>query len=178
MSFDFPSFLDRPDIASIDGPHGAATAVRSRRAENRKIWMLGAAAWLAVLAAMALPAFADEASENRAGVLIEGATLSKAPIGGTSILKMSITNQRRGPLVLTGIRSHFSDSAIIDVGDPSVGRKQTEELYILQNETLQLDTSHIQVRFPNLSKELSLGDHVILKIVFKGMEVDATADVH
>ena len=121
---------------------------------------------------------AHETSENRTGIVVNGATLAPVAAGQTATVQMNITNLRTRPLYLTGIEADFAGPAVITMGLSPETMSRADLLPILHDETLELDTSHIKATFPHIDRPLKDGDEVVLFLDFNGLVVEAVADVH
>ena len=134
---------------------------------------------LALLAGLASgPVAADETIEVLSGVLVEDAVATPAPAGGTTIVRFRIDNASSQDLAMTGIHSKRAQSGALVMRQPLVGPTDVTTLSILENEVLDLRSSHIWAELRGLDNALNDGDLLEFGAVFRTFTVLVIADVH
>jgi len=122
--------------------------------------------------------YADELSESYDGIVVEGAyvqTDDKVPV---SILKLKISNFSSNNLTLIGVEAEKFTNARLLMNDFKNGIIQIESLSILQEETLNLDTSHIWIELSGLKRAIQAGEKIEFDLLFAAGKVRANADIH
>ncbi len=131
-----------------------------------------------VIGALNLPTLADESFEPISGVDVLNATATPAAIGETSRLRFRLENFSSSDLTLIGVRSKTASSGAIAIADGSGGSADTETLMIKQEETIDLETSHIWLELRGAKSRLSAGDTIPFELLFRNGIVPGIADVH
>lgn len=121
---------------------------------------------------------ADETIEILSGVLVEDAVVTPTPAGGTTILRFRIDNASGQPLVLTGVHSGQARSGALVMRQPVLGPIDISTLSILENEVLDLRSSHIWAELRDLKEPLNEGDVIEFGAVFRSFTVLVSAHVH
>jgi copper(I)-binding protein len=124
------------------------------------------------------PALADETIEVMSGVLIEAATATPALAGGTTLVHFSIDNASGQDLTLTGVRSDMARTGVLVMRQSTIGETDIPMLTILQEEVLDLRSSHIWVELRGLAAPLGEGDSLEFDLMFIKARVPVIADVH
>ncbi len=130
--------------------------------------------------ALAYPATAtaDIISEERDGVYVEDAFITASKKGGTATLKFKITNFGLRSISLQGIKSKMSETGKIVINVPESGPEPIKNLLILEEETLNLASSHLKGEFYNLTDDLVAGTDMEFTLVFTDFTTTAIAHVH
>lgn len=123
-------------------------------------------------------AAADVTSEPLSGVTVEEATAEPAKAGEVSKLRFRLVNSGVSNLTLTGIHSPLSEAGALVLRGPLTGPRDVTTLTILQEEELDLMTSHIWGELRGLKRELATGSFVEFELVFRSGSVSAEAHVH
>ena len=138
---------------------------------------------LALVTAIAIslpgaPALADETIEALSGVLIEAVTATPALAGGTTLVRLKIDNASGEDLTLTGVRSRMARTGALVMRQSITGEIDIPMLTILENEVLDLRSSHIWAELRGLAGPLGEGDLLEFDLLFIKARVSVTADVH
>lgn len=129
-------------------------------------------------ASFVAPTMADETVETFFGALVEDAVATPAPAGGTTILRFRIDNTSGGPLTLTGVHWTKAKSGSLVMKQPVLGPTDISSLSILENEVLDLRSSHIWAELRDLDQPLKEGDVIEFGAVFRSFTVLIPAHVH
>lgn len=125
------------------------------------------------------PSAADEAFEPLSSVTVYDAVVDSAPTGATSRLQMKIENLSSEDVTLIGVRSPMAESgALVVVGGPEPDAGTSLVLLIRQEETLDLQSSHIRLELRGLKSPLTEGDSAPFELVFRHGFALGTAHVH
>ncbi len=141
----------------------------------RSIRILALAMIFAVLATFAA---ADEASETSDGLHIEEAVVTRAQVGESARLRFKISNYGTRKVRLNSVRSDVAQDARLIMTLPGGLSKAVSGLPILQEETLNLATSHVQVELKELKQALLAGSTFEFEAVFQDFTLRAFAHVH
>ncbi len=133
---------------------------------------------IAVLVAQTAFAAADETSEVSTGIVVEDAVLEPARKGENARLRFKVSNYTTRRVGLRAIRAPISHSASITMNLNAEGFEPVEQVYILREETLDLQSSHIRVELRDLREEARPGMKVEFELVFSDGATSAIADVH
>ena len=123
-------------------------------------------------------AIADDVRNDNNFVSVEAAHVSASKAGGTAQLQFKITNNGNQPVNLKSVRSSLAQTSQVTIFDPYQGRQVIDDLSVLRDETLDLDTSHIRVELINLSKDIEPGSTIEFELVFRRFSTTAEAHVH
>ena len=125
------------------------------------------------------PSTADESFEPLSGVTVYDAVVDSAPTGATSRLQMKIENLSSEDITLIGVRSSIAASgALVVVGGPEPDAETSLVLLIRQEETLDLQSSHIRLELRGLKSPLTKGDSAPFELVFRRGVALGMAHVH
>lgn len=129
---------------------------------------------------MAAPfiASADQTKEILDGVAVEDAVATAAPSGGVSEVRFRLDNASGRTLRLRGVKSKLAGSAALVMRMPETGPTDVESLTVLDQETLDLRSSHIWIELRDLTLPLDANDVVGFELVFDKGVVHAVAHVH
>lgn len=122
--------------------------------------------------------YADEISESYDGILVEDAYVQTDFREPIAVLKLKISNFSSSDTTLLGVKTkNFSNARLLMNGsDQEV--VEVDSLTILQEETLNLDTSHIWVELSGLRQAIKIGEKIEFDLLFSTGEVSASADIH
>jgi len=123
-------------------------------------------------------AFADEKTETYDGIVVENAYIQTDHTKATSQLKLKVSNYSSDDLTLIDVKSVSFEHANLLLQMPGVGKVKVDSLTILQEETLELDTSHISIELQKITHAIKSGDKVEFELVFSEQTIQAFADVH
>lgn len=143
---------------------------------NRRRWKslvtLFASAGLLTQAALAdgLPAF----EEAFYGVTIEEVQVSQGKRGESAAVSFVIENASNKDVYLEGISSDVSAGGELFYQDTFEEGILESGLPILQEETLDLSSSHIGARLTDLKSHLAPGDHLTLRLFFRAGQLNVT----
>lgn len=101
------------------------------------------------------------------GVSITQLCVESARKGDDPDVKLSIENWSGKTVTLTGIKSKKSKGGELYFRGAFNTSVQSESLTILQNETLNLSSSHVGVRLLGMKQDLNVGQHVPLLLEFR-----------
>jgi len=121
---------------------------------------------------------ADESSEPITGLYIEDAVATPADAGETAIIGFRIDNFSGRNVSLMGVSSQTADSASVVMRGGRVGTHVTTAVSVMQDETLDLRTSHMWVELRGLKTKIREGDLVPFELVFARGRVSAQAHAH
>ena len=150
----------------------------TRSAHARRTLVIGVAAFLMISALGQGTTRADESSEPITGLYIEDAVATPADAGETAIIGFRIDNFSGRNASLMGVSSQTADSASIMMRGGGVGTHVTTAVSVMQDETLDLRTSHMWVELRGLKSEIREGDLVPFELVFARGRVIAQAHAH
>lgn len=138
------------------------------------------AATLAFAAILIVPfaASGDETVEILDGVLVEGAVMSAAEAGGASELRFRLDNASGRTLTLTGAGSPLAESGALVMRMPEDGPTEIDGLTVLDQEVLDLLSSHVWIELRGLEQAVQPGDTVDVELLFDTGAVGAIAHVH
>ncbi len=137
-----------------------------------------------ILASIALIFFlnstasADEATETYDGIIVEQAFVQTNQGIPNSQLRLKISNLTSSDLTLTAISTEWFEEVKIMVRMPGKGLVEANTLSILQEETLELDTSHLVIELSNLKRAIKNGDKIEFELFFANQTVPVFADIH
>lgn len=120
---------------------------------------------------------ADETSEQTTGIIVEGAhaTIHKERLSAG--LEFSVTNMGPRDVTLLGLSSDLAES--IEVYFFEDGKRSIiSDLTILQEETLDLASSHIKIELIGIKRKLSSGSTFEFILNFRDFKTTAVAHVH
>lgn len=149
-----------------------------RSPNARRTFVIGAAVTLMIYALGQGLSRADESSEPITGLYIEDAVATPANAGETAIIGFRIDNFSARNVSLMGVSSQIADSASIMMRGGGVGTHIATAASVMQDETLDLRTSHMWVELRGLKTEIREGDLVPFELVFAHGRVGAQAHAH
>ena len=123
-------------------------------------------------------AVADEETETYGGIIIENARVETDSKKPKAFLKMKISNLSQSGITLVGIRTENFNQAKILMEQPWKSSIRVDSLTILEEETLDLDTSHIRVELSGLNRAVKAGDIIQFELLFNNQVISAAADIH
>lgn len=121
---------------------------------------------------------ADEATDSGEGLHIEDAVITSADAGKSARLRFAISNYGPVKVRLNAVRTSIARDTKLMITMPGGGTRTVSGLPVLQEETLDLTTSHIMVKLVELKRPLNPGATVEFDVVFQNFSVPATAHVH
>lgn len=121
---------------------------------------------------------ADESSEPITGLYIEDAVATPADAGETAIIGFRIDNFSHRNVSLIGVSSQNADLVMIILRGGGVGPDVATAVAVMQEETLDLRTSHMWVELRGLKSEIREGDFVPFDLVFARGRVSVRAHAH
>lgn len=136
------------------------------------------AALAIVIMATPLRSPADETSEVLSGVTIEDARAVPAETGGVTRLRFRLDNTSGRTVVLDGIRSPVASEGALVVSGGDGAQPAAAGLLLLDQETLDLGTSHLGAELRGLRRSLRDGDFIEFEAVFRSGTAPARAHVH
>ena len=131
-----------------------------------------------VCAQLVLSANADESSEPISGLLVDEAIVTPASIGSTAVGRFRLENVSGRTLVLTGAKARWAKAARIVIRGGSGRVDGISALAIKENETLNLQSSHLWVEFIDIVRPLQDGETIDFELVFAAGVVTVSAHVH
>ena len=123
-------------------------------------------------------AYADENFEPRSGVAIEDASLSGAGVGQNARLRLRIDNASGRKITLLGLRAEVAQSAALIVSAPDAVPQVVPAFVLLDQETLDLESSHIGAELHGLRRPILGGETIEFELIFALGAFTATAHVH
>ena len=123
-------------------------------------------------------AAADETTERSIGILIENATVQQIGQSNSAVLKLKITNLTPDQLSLRTVIFPLARKSSIIMNFQNGKTELVEGLPILEEETLNISSSHLWVKLDDLSRPLEEGERLSFKLLFSDASVSAVADVH
>jgi len=150
----------------------------ARRAVNVLSNVIVILASIALIFFLNSTASADEVTETYDGIIVEQAFVQTNLGIPNSQLRLKISNLTSGDLTLTSISTEWFEEAKILVRMPGKGLIEVDTLSILQEETLELDTSHLVIELRNLKRAIKKGDKIEFELFFANQTVPVLADVH
>lgn len=123
-------------------------------------------------------AHADESSEPNPGIYIEDAVATPAAAGETSIIGFRIDNFSGRSVNLMGVSSENATSALILIRGHGARTHIASGVSVMQEETLDLRTSHMWVELRGLKSAVMEGDLVPFELIFARGQVSAQAHAH
>ena len=124
------------------------------------------------------PAIADDVKNDDYAVSVEAANVPATKVGGTAQLQFKIINHGNESVNLRSVRSDLAQVTRMTISDPFLGRQAIDDLSVLRDETLDLDTSHIKVELINLKEDIKPGTTIEFELVFRRFSTTAEAHVH
>lgn len=121
---------------------------------------------------------ADETSEVLSGVTIEGARAEPPTPGGATRLRFRVENASGRTVVLEDIRSPDAAEGALVVSGGDGAQPAAAGLLLLDQETLDLGTSHLGAELRGLRRALRDGDIIEFEAVFRTGAAPARAHVH
>lgn len=121
---------------------------------------------------------ADETSEVLNGVTIEDARAAPAESGGATRLRFRIENASGRTVALDAIRSPDAEEGVLVVVGDNDAQPAAAGLLLLDQETLDLGTSHLVAELRGLGRPLRDGDFIEFEAVFRAGTAPARAHVH
>jgi copper(I)-binding protein len=121
---------------------------------------------------------ADESSEPFSGVYVEDAVATPAAAGEVSFVGFRIDNFSGRNLQLMGVNSDAAETTLVLVRRGGTGGRIANTVLVMQDETLDLRTSHMWVELRGLKSEVREGDLVPLELIFARGRVPAQAHAH
>lgn len=121
---------------------------------------------------------ADTTTHVLDGVVVEDARATPTRAGERMILRFSVENTSGRTIVLEGVRSEAAEASSLFIVENGFYRRQAGELVLLDQETLDLGTSHIGAALTGLCKDYRIGDVIDFELVFRSGTVAASAHVH
>lgn len=123
--------------------------------------------------------FADETTEAVDGILVENAQIVRIPSDeNRAQLKFSVSNLGANDVTLIGLSSGIAEGVEMYFFSSDGTRQTATDLTILQEETLNLASSHIKIDLVDVKRELAPGMKVEFRLNFRGFDSEAFADVH
>lgn len=126
--------------------------------------------------ALCNPSQADTTAEVLRGVVVQDARAT--PTGDGLLLRFSIENTSGRTIVLEDVRAAAAETGSLYVDESGLYRVPAEQLIVLDQETLDLGTSHIGAVLSGFSEDLKSGDVIELELVFRSGIVPVSAHVH
>ncbi|NNJ74237.1 MAG: copper chaperone PCu(A)C [Anderseniella sp.] len=123
-------------------------------------------------------AIADDVRNDDHTVSVEAANVPATKAGGTARLQFKIINHGNEPVNLRSVRSDLAKGTRMTIFDPFLGRRAIDDLSVLRDETLDLDTSHIRVELVSLTEDMEPGTTIEFELVFRRFSTTAEAHVH
>ena len=139
---------------------------------------LAMAVAVALALASTLPAAADESFEPLSGVAVEDASIVAARVGDTARLTMRIDNASGRKITLLGVRAEIADSGALIVAPPGVAKQEAQSFVLMDQETLDLASSHIGAELRGLRRPIHPGETVEFELIFAVGAVKAIAHAH
>ena len=121
---------------------------------------------------------ADESSEPLPGVYVEDAVAIPASAGDMSIIGFRLDNFSSGNVLLLGVTSEVAETALVLMRGGGTGPQIAKTVLIMQDEILDLRTSHIWTELRGLKSEITEGDLVHFELIFDRGRVAAQAHAH
>ena len=121
---------------------------------------------------------ADETTERSDGIIIEDAVITPVKVGETAYLRFKITNFGLRSTTLQSVRSNISSAVKMVMTIPGKGSHIVSDLVILQEETLNLASSHIRVEFQDVNKTIEPGTNIEFELKFWDSKITAFAHAH
>lgn len=139
--------------------------------------------WLAHAALYAMifwsaPVLADGSADAVPGLSVEDAIVTPSARGGTARVRLRIENFSGRSVALTGARSLRSRSAVIVRRVRGSVTPLKEPIFIVQNEELDLRSSHLWIELRNVKRKIGMGDDVPLELIFDTGVVRVDAHAH
>ena len=123
--------------------------------------------------------FADETTEAVDGILVENAQIIRIPSDESRAqLKFSVSNFGTNDVTLVGLSSEAAGGIEMYFFSSDGTKQMITDLTVLQEETLNLASSHIKIDLVDVKRELNPGMKVEFKLNFRGFHSLALADVH
>lgn len=122
-------------------------------------------------------AMADETSEQKTGILVEEAHITVSEDPSIAGLEFSITNMGSSDVTLISLSSMLTDRIEIFIYEGG-NRTVISDLAILQEETLDLASSHIKVELVGVKQKLQPGSTFEFNLHFRDFQTTAIAHVH
>lgn len=120
----------------------------------------------------------DASTQVLSGVVVEEAWAFPAQRGGELRLKFRIENASGRALVLEGVSSPLAESGLLLMVEKGFYDRPMEQLFVADQEVLELDTSHFTAVLTGLSRTLAAGEVIDFELVFRSGVVPAQAHVH
>ena len=134
--------------------------------------------FLAVLVSTTV-SFADETTEDVDGILVENAQIIRIQSDeNRAQLKFSVSNFGTNDVTLVGLSSEVAGGIEMYFFSSDGTKQMVTDLTVLQEETLNLASSHIKIDLVDVKRELNPGMKVEFKLNFRGFHSLAMADVH
>lgn len=121
---------------------------------------------------------ADVPAEGLWGVQVNELSFSPAAKGDDVRLRVQLENFSGADLRLLEVRAPFSEATSMKMESLDGGLRTARQFSILEDETLDFGTGHIQIQLQNLKRPFSNGEWVEVKFVFDSGVVPALAHVH
>ena len=120
----------------------------------------------------------DETSEHHDGVLVENAMMVISADGNAAELRLSVSNIGTDDVTLVNLATEIAEKIEIYYLSPSGQKTVVTDFTILQEETLELPSSHLHIDIVGLKRPLEPGAKEEFKLIFRDFEATAVADVH
>lgn len=137
-----------------------------------------ACALLVLAVALSGPVSADIESEVLNGVVVDQAWASPAAAGSKTRLSFRIDNRSGRNLILDDVSSGSAEAAQFFMSENSLSETPVDELFIPDQEVLNLDSSHLSVELIGLRRELRPGQTFDFELVFRTGRAPARAHIH
>ncbi|KZY22568.1 hypothetical protein A3728_01130 [Sulfitobacter sp. HI0040] len=136
-----------------------------------------------VLAFFALSSYAAVASglrqetEGLYGISISDVSVEAAQAMADAKVTMKVQNLSSSSVVLEDVASDVSEGGELFYKDRFGTNPASAGFTLLQNETLDLSSSHLGLRLTGLKQNLVAGDHLMLELRFRSGSVTVQAHV-
>ena len=124
------------------------------------------------------PVHSDETSEFSDGILVENAQIKVTSDPKIANLEFAVSNLGVEDVTLIRLHSNISENIDIYYVSSDGKKRAISDLTILQEETLDLSSSHIKVDLLGMTKPLPPGSLIEFKLEFREFTTTAVAHVH
>ena len=133
---------------------------------------------LIVFSLQSIAVNADDVEETLKGIVVDSATVSASPQGGTAELKFRVANEGRNTLTLMSIASQLSDDITFVMNDPYEGPKRLRSVSVPRDESLDMTSSHFKAVVRNVKRSLEPGDNAKFEFRFSTTSITVNAHVN
>jgi len=133
---------------------------------------------LVIMLSLNSHAYADEETETYDGIVVEQAFVQTDQATPYPLLSLNISNFSSNDLTLMGISTEWFETTNLLIRMPNKGLVEVDTLSILQEETLNLDTSHIVIELRKLTRAIKEADKIEFKLLFANRTIPVLADIH